>query len=95
MTRRSLSSLLALPAALAMRARSQSVAADASTTFDADGTARIKRTLPVPKTISLEAQALMVSGDRWVPQDGTKERIPSWKDAATYPVDIEDTTFEA
>ncbi|MCU1233042.1 MAG: hypothetical protein JWP63_1009, partial [Candidatus Solibacter sp.] len=74
MTRRSLSSLFALPAALAMRARSQSITADASTTFDADGTAHIKRAIPVPKTISPEAQALMASGDRWVPQGATKER---------------------
>jgi hypothetical protein len=65
MTRRSLVSLLGLPAVLAVRARSQSLAADAVTTFDADGTAHIKRAIPVPKTISPEAQALMVSGHRW------------------------------
>jgi dienelactone hydrolase len=94
MTRRSLSHLLALPAALAMRARSQSVAADVSTTFDADGTAHIKRAIPVPKTISPESQALMVSGDRWVPQAGTKERDSFMeKMKATYPVDVEDGGF--
>jgi epsilon-lactone hydrolase len=94
MTRRSLSSLLALPAALAIRARAQSVAADAVTTFDADGTAHIKRSIPVPKTISPEAQTLMASGDRWVPAGGTKERDSFMeKMKATYPVEVEDTTF--
>jgi monoterpene epsilon-lactone hydrolase len=94
MTRRSLSSLFALPAAFAMRAQSQSVAAGAMTAFDADGTAHIKRAIPVPKTISPEAQALMVSGDRWVPQSGTKDRDSFMeKMKATYPVDVEDTTF--
>ena len=65
MTRRSLASLFGLPAVLAMRAPLQPVADGAVTTFDADGTAHIQRAIPVPKTISPEAQALMVSGDRW------------------------------
>ena len=73
MTRRSLSSLLALPATFAFRARAQSVAADPYTTFDSDGTAHIQRAIPVPKTISPEAQALMVSG-KWMPAGGTMER---------------------
>jgi epsilon-lactone hydrolase len=94
MTRRSLSALVGLPAALAMRARAQSVADDTVTTFDADGTAHIKRAIPVPKTISSEAQALMTSGDRWVPAGGTKERDSFMeKMRAAYPVDFEDTTF--
>jgi len=94
MTRRSLSSLFALPAALAMRAQSQSAAADAYTTFDSDGTAHIKRAIPVPKTISPEAQALMVSGERWMPQSGTKESASFMeKMKAAYPVDVEATTF--
>jgi hypothetical protein len=67
MTRRSLASLLALPGAFA-----QSPPADAYTTFDSDGTAHIKRAVPVPKTISPEAQALMISG-RWMPLPGTEE----------------------
>src|SRR5260370_8275633 len=73
MTRRSLSGLFALPAAFALRAQPQAAAADAYTTFDSDGTAHIKRAIPVPKTISPEAQALMVSGERWMPQARTKE----------------------
>jgi monoterpene epsilon-lactone hydrolase len=94
MTRRSLSSLFALPAAFAIRAQSQSAAADAYTTFDSDGTAHIKRAIPVPKTISPEAQALMASGEPWVPRGGTKERDSFMEGMnAVYPVDVEATTF--
>jgi hypothetical protein len=59
MTRRSLSSFFVLPAAFPIRARSHSAAADAYATFDSDGTAHIKRAIPVPKTIAPEAQALI------------------------------------
>jgi len=88
MTRRSLVSLFALPGAFA-----QSQPADAYTTFDSDGTAHIKRAVPVPKTISPEAQALMISG-RWMPPSGTEEAT-SYKERmnATYPVHVEATTF--
>src|SRR5713101_2576185 len=93
MTRRSFSSLLTLPAALAVRAQSPSAPADAYTTFDADGTAHIKRALPIPKTISPEAQALMLPGNRWVPAGGTPERA-AWmeKMRTVYAVDVKDTT---
>src|SRR5260370_1083156 len=93
MTRRWFASLLALPAARAVRAQSQSTPADAYTTFDPDGTAHIKRALPIPKTISPEAQALMMPGQRWVPAAGTKERA-AWmeKMQTVYPVDVKDTT---
>ena len=93
MTRRSFSSLLALPGAFAVRSQSQSVPADPYTTFDPDGTAHIKRTLPIPKTISPQAQALMMPGERWVPAGGTKERA-AWmeKMLAVYPVDVKDTS---
>jgi len=93
MTRRSFSSLLTLPAALTVRAQSQSVPADAYTTYDADGTAHIKRALPIPKTISPEAQSLMMPGERWLPAGGTKERA-AWmeKMQAVYPVDVKDTS---
>ena len=94
MTRRSLSSLFALPAAFVMRARSQSAAVDAYTTFDSDGTAHITRAIPVPKTISAEAQALMASGESWMPRGGTKERDSFMERMnATYPVEVEATTF--
>src|SRR5258708_1904247 len=91
MTRRSLASFLALPAALA--ARAQSVPDDPYTSFDPDGTAHIKRALPVPKTISPEAQALMMPGEKWIPAGGTKEP-DAWmeKMQRVYPVDIKDTT---
>jgi len=93
MTRRSFSSLLTLPAALAARGQSQSAPPDPYTTFDPDGTAHIKRALPVPKTISPEAQALMMPGQRWVPAGGTKERA-AWMEKMrnVYPVDVKDTT---
>ena len=94
MTRRSLSSLFALPAALAMRAESQSAAADPYTTFDSDGTAHIKRAIPVPKTISPQARALMVSGKPWIPRGGTKERDSFMETMnAAYPVNVEATEF--
>jgi len=94
MTRRSLSSLFALPAAFVMRARSQSATVDAYTTFDNDGTAHITRAIPVPKTISPEAQALMASGEPWMPRGGSKERDSFMERMnVTYPVDFEATTF--
>jgi len=77
-----------------VRAQSQSAAADSYTTFDSDGTAHIKRALPVPKTISPEARALMVSGDRWMPAPGSKESASFMeKMKAVYQVDVEATTF--
>src|SRR5260370_28054523 len=93
MTRRSLASLFALPAVFAARSRAQSAPAAYSTTFDGDGTANITSTIPVPKTISPEAYALMTSGARWSPQGGTKEAIENLERMhATYPVDAEQTT---
>src|SRR5260370_34398126 len=92
-TRGSFSSFPPLPAALAVRAQSPSVRADAYTTFDPDGTAHITRALPVPKTISPEAQALMMPGKSWVPAGGTKERA-AWmeKMQSVYPVEVKDTS---
>jgi acetyl esterase/lipase len=93
MTRRSLASLFALPAAFAARTRAQTAPAVYSTAFDSDGTAHITRTVPVPKTISPEAYALMTSGARWSPQSGTKEALDNLERMhATYPVDTEQTT---
>jgi epsilon-lactone hydrolase len=94
MTRRSLASLFAWRAAFAMRGQGQSAAADAYTAFDSDGTAHIKRAIPVPMTISPEARALMVSGEKWVPPTGTKERASFMERMnAAYPTDVEATTF--
>src|SRR5260370_26582054 len=92
MTRRSFSSLLALPAALTVRAQSPSAPADAYTTFDPDGTAHITRALPVPKTISPEAQSLMLPGKSWVPAGGTKQRAARMEKMQTvYPVEVKET----
>ena len=94
MTRRSLASLFALPAAFAARTRAQTAPAAYSTAFDSDGTAHITRTIPAPKTISPEAYALMTSGARWAPQSGTKEALDNLERMhATYPVDTEQTTI--
>ncbi len=38
-----------------------------STTIDPDGTAYITRVLPLPKTVSLQAQALLATGETWAP----------------------------
>ena len=94
-TRRSLaSSLFVLPAAWAWQARAQTPPADDLTTIDSDGTAHIKRTVPVPKTISPEAYALMTSGKKWSPEAGTQEAADlAEKLHATYPVEITKTTL--
>lgn len=100
-TRRSLaSSLFILPAAWAWEARAQTpatqtLAGDELTTIDGDGTARIKRAIPVPKTISPDAYALLASGKRWTPEPGTKQAADfDEKLHATYPVDITETTLD-
>ena len=70
MTRRDLASLFALPAAFAGRARSQSAAPESSTTIDSDGTVHITRAVPVPKTVSPQAYAKLVTGTSWAPDEG-------------------------
>jgi acetyl esterase/lipase len=93
MTRRSLASLFTLPAVFARRVTAQTAAADELTTIDNDGTAHVKRAVPVPKAISPEAYALMVSGRRWIPESGTKASADfAAKMRATYPVEIEEAT---
>jgi hypothetical protein len=75
------------------RARAQSPAADDLTAIDNDGAAHIKRAVPVPRTVSQEAYALMVSGKRWMPESGTKESADFVeKMRSTYPVEIEEAT---
>jgi monoterpene epsilon-lactone hydrolase len=100
-TRRSLaSSLFILPAAWTWKARAQTPATqtpagDELTTIDSDGTAHIKRAIPVPKTISPDAYALLASGKRWTPEPGTKQAADfDEKLNATYPVDITETTLD-
>ena len=86
-----------LPAAWSCQARGQTSAtqpqaADELTIIDSDGTAHVKRAVPIPKTISPEACALMASGKRWTPEPGTKEAADfDEKLHATYPVEITET----
>jgi acetyl esterase/lipase len=93
MTRReSLASLLFLPVASAWQARAETPTADDLTIIDSDGTAHVKRVVPVPKTISSDAYALMVSGKRWTPEPATKEAADfAAKLQSAYPVEITET----
>jgi epsilon-lactone hydrolase len=61
------------------------------TSLDADGTARVTRVVPVPTTISPEAQALLATGAAWAPAAGSLEqRRLIEKAQSLYPVRIED-----
>src|SRR5258708_6285926 len=95
MTRReSLASLLMMPVAWAWQAPAQVPSGDDLTTIDGEGNAHIKRAVPVPKTISSDAHALIVSGKRWIPEPGTKQAADfAEKLQATYPVEITETTL--
>src|ERR1017187_8207722 len=73
MTRRYLATLFTLPTAFVWQARAQSAQTDALTTIDPDGTAHIIRAVPVPKTVSSEAYAKLVTGASWAPDEGSKE----------------------
>jgi alpha/beta hydrolase fold len=85
---------LILPAAWALQALAQTPATDELTSIDSDGTAHIKRAVPVPKTISSDAYELMVSGKRWIPETGTKQAADfAEKLQATYPVEITETAL--
>jgi monoterpene epsilon-lactone hydrolase len=70
--------LVALGAAVAAAALAEPQAPPATnpdpTTLDADGTARVTRVVPVPTTISPEAQALLATGASWAPAEGSKEQ---------------------
>jgi hypothetical protein len=95
MTRReSLASLFILPAASIWRAPAQAPSEDDLTNLDSDGTAHIKRAVPVPKTISSDAYALIASGKRSTPKPGTKQAADfAEKLQATYPVEVTETTL--
>jgi epsilon-lactone hydrolase len=93
MTRRDLVSLLALPATLAGQAPARSASVDSLTTIDTDGTVHITRAIPVPKTVSAEAYAKLVTGESWAPDEGSKEAAELIeKMRLAYPVNIEQTT---
>jgi epsilon-lactone hydrolase len=93
MTRRDLVSLLTLPATLAGQAPARSASVDSLTTIDTDGTVHITRAIPVPKTVSAEAYAKLVTGESWAPDEGSKEAAELiGKMRLAYPVNIEQTT---
>jgi monoterpene epsilon-lactone hydrolase len=93
MTRRSLASFFALPAAFAARASAQSAASSDTTTMDAAGTVHITRSIPVPETVSAEAHAMLAEGRRWAPDGWTKESAALVERMrAVYPVKIEQST---
>jgi monoterpene epsilon-lactone hydrolase len=88
--RMSLAALLALPAVCAWQARAQQVAEGDATTVDSDGTTHIIRAIPVPKTLSPEAYAMLVTAERWAPDGWTRESAGLVeKMRAVYPVKIE------
>ena len=61
------------------------------TVLDADGTAHISRIMPVPKTVSPEAQALIATGASWCPGPRSKEFQELINRARKlYPVNIEE-----
>jgi acetyl esterase/lipase len=65
-----------------------------TTVFDKDGTARITRVIPVPKTVSEEAKALLATGQSWAPAPNEplfKELIERAR--KTYPVKEEEKTI--
>lgn len=95
MTRRkSLASLFVLPAVSAWQAGAQAPQADELTTIDSDGTVHIKRVVPLPKTISLDAYDLMAGGKRWTPEPGTKQAADlNEKLHANYSAEVTETTL--
>ena len=65
-----------------------------TTVIDKDGTARITRVIPVPRTVSPEAQALLATGASWCPGPRSPEAKKLIEKAQQlYPVTIEDKTL--
>ena len=65
-----------------------------TTSLAPDGTARITRVVPVPTTISPEAQAFLRTGASWAPAAGSEEqRLLIEKARALYPVRVEDAVI--
>jgi epsilon-lactone hydrolase len=94
---------LVLTLCLAATAQSSSVPQSDSASFDADGTARVSRVIPMPSTVSPEAQAWLASltKKKSQPQTLAERRIATdaWRkqDSAEarklYPVNIEETSI--
>lgn len=65
-----------------------------TTSLAPDGTARITRIVPVPTTISPQAQAFLRTGASWAPAAGSEEqRLLIEKARVLYPVRIEDAVI--
>jgi epsilon-lactone hydrolase len=65
-----------------------------TTVIGKDGAARITRVIPVPKTISSEAQALLVTGATWAPGPRNPESKKLIEKARElFPVKIEEQTI--
>ncbi len=63
-----------------------------SETLLPDGTAHITRVVPIPETISPEAQAHLATGQSWAPEAGSPEQQAQIDLALSmYPVQIEET----
>ena len=59
-----------------------------------DGTAHITRVIPVPETLSPEAQAFLATGATWAPEAGSADQKRLIEQAVSmYPVTIEDRTI--
>ncbi|MCX6630704.1 MAG: hypothetical protein NTW28_24060, partial [Candidatus Solibacter sp.] len=58
---------------LAQQASIPPVVTGDTTVFDPDGTARITRVVPVPRTVSPEAQARLAAGATWAPGPNSPE----------------------
>lgn len=68
-------------------ATAQDVPTTDTATIDPDGTAHITRVLPLPKTISPEAQAIVATGETWAPGPNSPETPKLIAKARTlYPV---------
>ena len=93
---------VAVLSALPVLCQSSDNRGEDSATFDADGTAHITRVVPMPKTISPEAQAWLQSLEHSTPVPETlaerRARTDQWraKDSAEarrlYPVNVEEAT---
>lgn len=95
--------MLVIALAVSVRAQSPSVPQKDSADFDADGTAHITRIVPMPSTISPEAQTWLESLTHSTPGPETlaerRARTDEWraKDSAEarrlYPVNVEEATM--
>jgi epsilon-lactone hydrolase len=95
-TRRALVLLVLAGAGPAASARPQAAPSPGpdTTSLAPDGTARITREIPVPTTVSREAQAVLRTGASWAPGAGSEEqRLLIEKARALYPVRAEDAVI--